>query len=398
MRSALILLSALLATTPLAAQTIVFDPHLDLPKSATAAGWDGRSDPTSQFDLERAKKGGLTTAAIALFVPQGSRTPEALAAARRDFVVRDAAIHAIADRNPALAAFARSPADVRRIVASGKVAIVESLLNTWPLGDDLDAFDRWHTKGASIFGFVHAGNNQFADSSRPSLPLGDKPGENGGLSPLGKQAVKRLNDLGVLIDVSQLSDAAFDQVLALSRAPVIATHSDLRSLVDNGRNLTDAQLDALKAKGGVIGINAFSAYLRARSPETLNAVRALQTEYGLSPGGGVALSPQRQSDYDRRYHEIVGKEHKATVEDLVTAVDYAVKRIGIDHVALSSDFNHGGGVIGWTDVGETVNVTAVLKRHGYTPLQIAKLWGGNVLRVWQAAIDAGDSSYRVRKN
>lgn len=386
-------LAAMLATTPLAAQTIVFDPHVDLPKSAITPGWNGLSDPSSQFDLERARKGGLTTAAIALFVPQGARDPATLAAAQTAFATRDAAIHAIADRNPTYAEFARSPADVRRIVAAGKVAVVESLLNAWPLGDDLGAFDRWHARGVSIVGFVHAGHNQFADSSRPALQLGDHPAEHGGLSALGRQAVKRLNDLGVLIDVSQLSDAAFDQVLALSHAPVIATHSDVRALVDNTRNLSDTQLDVLKAKGGVIGINAFSAYLRARSPVTLKAVADLQAEYGLTPTG-KALSPERQADYDRRYHDIVGKEPVAAVSNLIDAVDYAVKRIGIDHVALSSDFNHGGGVAGWADVGETANVTTELKRRGYTQGQIDKLWGGNVLRVWQAAIDARDPAYR----
>lgn len=388
------LVAALLATTPLAAQSIVFDPHIDLPKSAVTPGWSGLSDPGSQFDLVRALKGGLTTAAIALFVPQGARDPATLAEAQKAFVVRDAAIHAIADLNPTLAGFARSPADVRRIVASGKVAVVESLLNAWPLGDDLNAFDRWHARGVGILGFVHAGHNQFADSSRPALQLGDRPAEHQGLSPLGRQAVKRLNDLGVLIDVSQLSDQAFDQVLALSRAPVIATHSDVRALVDTPRNLSDAQLDALKAKDGVIGINAFSAYLRARSPETLKAVAALQAEFGLSPAGGTLLSPDRQADYDRRYHDIVGQEPAATVSNLVDAVDFAVKRIGIDHVALSSDFNHGGGVTGWSDVGETANVTAELERRGYAPEAIDKLWGGNVLRVWQAAIDARDAGYR----
>ena len=393
MRPLLLVLTALLAAAPVAAQTIVFDTHLDLPKSAADAGWTGQSDATSQFDLEKARAGGLTVAAIAAFVPQGPRNPVALADAQAALAQRDAAIHAVADRNPKLAALALSPRDVRKIVASGRFAVVESLLNAWPLGDDLDAFDRWYARGVRILGFVHAGHNQFADSSRPALQFGDAPAENNGLSPLGRAAVKRLNDLGVLIDVSQLSDAAFDQVLALSRAPVIASHSDVRHLVDNSRNLSDNQLDALKAKGGVIAINAFSAYLHARSPETLAAVAALQKEFGL-PSAGAALSPDRQADYDRLYHDIVGREPKASVADLADAIDYAVKRIGVDHVALSSDFNHGGGVTGWSNAGETANVTAELKRRGYTSAQIAALWGGSALRVWQAAIDARDPNYR----
>ncbi|MFT3976659.1 MAG: dipeptidase [Sphingomonas bacterium] len=394
MRRLPLLAGLLLAASPLAAQTLTIDSHLDLPRDATNAGWTGLSDPTSQFDLEKAKRGGLNAAAVALFVPQGPRDPASLAKAQVELRARNAAIHAIVERNPDRATLALSPADVRRIAASGRFALIESLLNTWPLGDDLDQLDHWYGQGGRIVGFVHAGHNQFADSSRPALQFGDKPAEHGGLSPLGKAAVKRLNDLGVLIDVSQLSDAAFEQVLALSRAPVIATHSDVRSLVDTSRNLTDAQLDALKAKDGVIAINAFSAYLRPRSAATLKAVADLQREFGLSPAGGTALSPDRQADYDRRYHDIVGKEPKASVADLVDAVDYAVKRIGIDHVALSSDFNHGGGVIGWADESELPNVTAELRRRGYTPAQIDKLWSGNVLRVWQAAIDARDSHYQ----
>lgn len=121
---------------------------------------------------------------------------------------------------------------------------------------------------------------------------------------------------------------------------------------------------------------------------------ALQKEFGL-PSPGAALSPARQADYDRRYHDIVGKEPKANVADLVDAVDYAAKRIGIAHVALSSDFNHGGGVEGWSDVGETANVTAELKRRGYTTAQVEALWGGNALRVWQRAIDARDPKYQL---
>lgn len=389
-----LLLAALISAVPVGAQTLTIDPHLDLPKSALEAGWTGLNDPASQFDLTRARQGGLNAAAIALFVPQGPRNPDTLAKAQADLRARDAAIHAIAERNPTQAALALSPSDVRAIAKSGRFAVIESLLNAWPLGNDLDEFDRLYARGVRIVGFVHAGHNQFADSSRPALQFGDRRSENGGLSPLGKAAVKRLNDLGVLIDVSQLSDAAFDQVLALSRAPVIASHSDVRALVDNSRNLSDAELDALKANNGVIAINAFSAYLRARSPATLKAVSNLQQSYGLSKSGNIALSPDKQAEYDKRYHEIVGKEPKASVSELIDAVDYAVKRIGIDHVALSSDFNHGGGVTDWANVSELPNVTAELKRRGYSSEQIEKLWSGNVLRVWQAAIDARDPNYR----
>jgi microsomal dipeptidase-like Zn-dependent dipeptidase len=391
--AAFISLASLIAS-PAAAQGIVFDPHVDLPASAASPGWTGRSDSASQFDLERARRGGLNVAGLALFVPQGDRTPAALAEARWALLARHNAILGLAAANPALAELAYSPADVRRIAGTGRLAIVETLLNAWPLGDDLDEIDHWYVRGVRFLGFVHAGHNQFADSSRPALPRGERPDEQGGLTPLGKAAVRRLNDLGIVIDVSQLSDLALAQILELSRAPVIASHSVVRARVDVSRNLGDAQLDAIAAKGGVVAITAFSAYLRPDSDATRTAIAALQKEFGISSVGNAPLTAARQADYTRRYYAIRATEAKATLADLVDAIDYAVKRIGVDHVAISSDFNHGGGVTGWGDVAETGNVTAELSRRGYSAADIAKLWGGNLLRVWQRAIDLRDASYR----
>lgn len=367
---------------------IVFDPHVDLPATAASPDWTGAIDKTSQFDLERAKRGGLTAIGLALFVPQGDPSASAQAEARWSIAARYAAVRRLIDGNAGQVALALSPADVRAAQAQGKLAIVETILNAWPLGTDPAAFDGWYARGVRIVGFVHAGHNPFADSSRPAITRGERADQQGGLTELGRASVRKLNDLGVLIDVSQLSEKAFDQVLALSRAPVVATHSDVRALVDNGRNLTDAQLDAIKAKGGVVAINAFSAYLHPDSRETKAAIAALEQEFGVSPSAGKVLSASAQADYTKRYSAIRAKEPKATLAELADAIDYAVKRIGIDHVAISSDFNHGGGIVGWNDVGETGNVSAELKRRGYGDADIAKLWGENLLRVWQAAIDA----------
>lgn len=379
---------ALSLAAPAGAQ-VVFDPHVDFPASAASPGWTGLRDPGSQVDVERARRGGVTAIGLALFVPQGERSSAAQTEARWSIAARYAALRRLVDANRDQVVLAGSPADVRAAAAAGKLAIVPTILNAWPLGDDPAALDAWRAQGVRIVGFVHAGHNQFADSSRPALARGERADEQGGLTPLGRAAVTRLNDLGVLIDVSQLSDKAFDQVLAASRAPVVATHSDIRALVDNPRNLTDAQLDAIAAKGGVVAINAFSAYLHPDSAATKGAIAALQKDYGITPVAGRALSAADQAAYTKRYYAIRAAEPKATLAEFVAAVAYAVKRIGIDHVALSSDFNHGGGIVGWSDVRETGNVTAALRRHGYSNADIAKLWGGNLLRVWQAAIDAG---------
>ena len=328
---------------------LAFDTHLDLPFDYTGAAADGKT----QFDLPKAARGQLKGAALAVFVPQGPRTPEGYAKARSDAEKKYSLIKAVAEENPDRAALAYTPEDVRRIAGQGKFAVVISLLNAYPLGSDLSQIDAWYQRGVRLFGFDHAGHNDWADSSRPSAALGNGLEEHGGLSSLGKQGVARLNELGILIDVSQLSTLAFKQVLSLTKAPVIASHSGIRALVDATRNLSDEELLLLKGNGGVVQVVAFSNYLR---------------------------TPPKQPD---------GNASPATVAQLVDAIGYAVKKIGVDHVGIASDFNHGGGVAGWQNEGEAQNVTAELLRRGYSERDIAKLWGGNFLRVWGQAQKAG---------
>jgi membrane dipeptidase len=326
---------------------ITFDSHLDLPFDYTGAAEDGKT----QFDLPKVARGQLKGAALAVFVPQGPRTPEGYKKAREDADKKLALIKAVAEQNPKLAALAYSPADVHRIASEGKFAVAISLLNAYPLGSDLSQIDEWYKRGVRIFGYVHAGHNDWADSSRPNQKLGNATEEHGGLSELGKQGVARLNQLGVLIDVSQLSSPAFQQVLSLTKAPVAASHSGIKSIVNVGRNLSDEELELIRKNGGVVQIVAFSNYLRP------------------APEGATEGNPAPP----------------ATVAQLVDALDYAVKKIGIDHVGISSDFNHGGGVAGWQNEGEAQNVTVELLRRGYAEKDIAKLWGGNFLRVWGEA-------------
>jgi len=324
---------------------LAFDTHLDLPFDYAGAAEDGKT----QFDLPKVARGQLKGAALAVFVPQGPRTPEGYAKARSDAEKKYSLIKAVAEQNPDRAALAYTPDDVRRIAGQGKFAVVISLLNAYPLGSDLAQIDEWYRRGVRLFGYNHAGHNQWSDSSRPSAALKDGLAEHGGLSDLGKQGVARLNQLGMLIDASQLSTPAFQQLLSLTKAPVIASHSGVRALVDATRNLSDEELLLLKRNGGVIQVVAFGNYLRKAAENA----------------------------------------PPATVAQLVDAIDYAVKKIGADHVGIASDFNHGGGVAGWQNEGEAQNVTAELLRRGYSERDIAKLWGGNFLRVWAEAQKVG---------
>lgn len=318
---------------------IAIDSHVDLPFDYPGAATDGNT----QIDLPKAARGQLKGAALAIFVPQGPGTPEGYAKASEEAEKKYQLIKSFAEDNPDKAALVYTPADVQRIAGQGKFAVLISVLNAYPLGTDVSQIDAWYQRGVRVLGYTHAGNNQWSDSSRPSKALNDTPDQNGGLTDLGKQGVARLNQLGVLIDVSQLSTPALKQVLALTRAPVVATHSGLKAIVDASRNLSDEELDLIKQNGGVVQVVAFSNYLR-KAPE------------------GVKAGP-------------------ATVAQLVDAIAYATKRIGVDHVGIASDFNHGGGVQGWNNEGEAQNVTIELLRRGYSERDIAKLWGGNFLRV-----------------
>jgi membrane dipeptidase len=375
---------------------ITFDNHLDVPFEYGTGGLAAGIDGPTQFDLPKAERGLVKGVSIAIFVPQGARTPAGTQRAREQAQRKFEIITGIAAQYPDRAAIAYSPADLRRIEKSGKLAIVLSILNGNAIGDDLSQFDAWYKKGVRIVGFSHAGNNDLADSSRPNLLRGDKLDEHGGLSDIGKQAVSRLNDLGVVIDVSQLSANALAQVLTLTRAPVVASHSNARAIVDHPRNLSDAQLLAVKNNGGVVAVNAYSSWVRPLPADAQRKANEVRKEFGvptednlaasqpLTSAGVTVLSQEKFDEYNEKIHKIIlDPAFKATVVQYVDQVDYVVKKIGIDHVGISSDFNHGGGVIGWDNEGEALNVTAELLRRGYSEQDIQKLWGGNFLRVWE---------------
>src|SRR4051812_46501434 len=243
-------------------RAITVDAHLDIRDDFASSGALAGQDTADQFDLPKLERGGLDVAVVSLFADPAKITPENIRAARRQVDAKLAALTRFVASNPQRLEFARSAQDIERIAGEGKHAVLLSFLNTLPLGEDLSLIEKYRNDGVRVFGFVHAQNTAFADSSRPNAAFGDKPGEHGGLTPLGQRAVAELNRLGVLIDVSQLTPAGVRQVVESSRAPVIASHSGLRSRVDVPRNLSDDELRDIAAKGGVVHVVAFAGYLK----------------------------------------------------------------------------------------------------------------------------------------
>ena len=374
--------------------TLTIDPHIDIRNDFNSPGVDPGTETAGQFDLPKLERGGLDVATVALFADPARRTPENIAAARAQIDAKLDALTRFVAAHPDRLAFAKTAADLERIPAEGKHAVLLGFLNALPLGKDVSGIQRYYDAGVRVFGFTHAGNNDFADSSRPNAGFGDRPDEAGGLTPTGREAVAILNRLGVVIDVSQLTPAGVLQTVTLTRAPVIASHSGVRGRVNATRNLTNDELRAIAGTGGVVHIVTFAAYLR-NSPEIAAAYQARVLDpFGLKPGedARAKLDAATYERYQANYRAYSSEGWKnASLGDWLDSVDYAVRLIGIDHVGLSSDFNHGGGVVGYAHVGEGPNVTRELLKRGYSEQDVAKLWGGNFFRVFKQveAVAAG---------
>ena len=363
---------------------LALDAHVDLPAGFATEVADPGVDGKNQVDLPKMERGGVDAAVFAVFAWQQARTPEEDAKTMAIGADKLAAIRRMVEWYPSRIGLARTADEVVALNAAGRKAAIIGVLNGTVLGRNAERLDEYYAAGLRQFGFVHASHNYLADSSRPLAKNGDQATLWGGLSPLGRKLVPRLNDLGIIIDVSQLSMAAFEQTLKLTRAPVVASHSGVKALVDTARNLTDGEMRAVAAGGGVVHIVTFSAYLRGPTPEFTAKVATLREKYGAPDDAAVAkLPPERANAFQGEFFGLVRAEPKADVAQFVDSIDYAVKLIGVDHVGIGTDFEHGGGVDGFRNYGEAANVTRELLRRGYPEADIGKIWSGNWLRVFR---------------
>jgi membrane dipeptidase len=393
-------------------RVIALDTHNDINPANFTADHNYTQDLDTQVNLPKMTAGGLDASFFIVYVGQGPLTAEGYDAAYKEAVAKFDAIHRLTEQiAPDKIELALTAADVRRIQTKGKKVALIGVENGYPLGDASTAIARvkeFYDRGARYLSLAHNGHSQLADSNTGEA---NNQWANNGLSDLGKQVIVELNRLGIMVDLSHPSKQANLQAIALSKAPVIASHSSARALCDHSRNMDDELLLALKKNGGVVQTVAFSTYVKTPPPPTAErtaALTALEQEFGLPAGalgrggrggggGGGAggrgrggalaqLSDDKRAEVQKRLNEVNQKfppPPRATVKDFVDHIDYLVKKIGIDHVGISSDFDGGGGVEGWNNAGETFNVTLELVRRGYTEDQIAKIWSGNLLRVME---------------
>jgi len=368
-------------------RVLTIDTHDDIPLDFATAEVDPGVRGDRQVDLVAMEAGGLDVAFFIVYVGQTARTQENYAQAQTDAMTKFEAIHRMAEEMyPNRIEIAYSADDIERIAAAGKLVAAIGIENGYVIGTELSRLQQYYDLGARYITLAHNGHNDIADSAAPRVDLGDMPSEHDGISPFGAEVIAEMNRLGIMVDVSHISKDAMLDALRLSRAPVIASHSSTRALANHPRNLDDEQLLALRDNGGVMQTVALGSFVSETQGQRNDAIRTLRDEFGLlsRDGSDLRTLPEAQrSVWDRRMREIDREWAPADVAMFVDHIDYAVELIGIDHVGISSDFDGGGGVAGWNDASETFNVTLELVRRGYDENEIAKLWGGNLLRVFR---------------
>lgn len=358
------------------ASILTVDTHCDTPMNFLLEDFDlGIKHQKGCVDFPRMKEGGLDAEFFAVFIVQGPRNDSSYDKVHREALDIFDAIHKNVERNSSMSEIALTADDAYRIKKAGKIAAFIGVENGYPLGKDISRIREYYDRGARYITLSHSRNNDICDSSTDP-----KGAENNGLSAFGNEVVKEMNRLGIMIDVSHISDKSFYDVLKVTKAPVIASHSSCRALCGSPRNLDDKMLLALKNNGGVIHICILSNYLKTPdpNPELEAKLKEIQNKYG----DYNSLSDNKKRQMRNEYRDIEKKFEKlATVKDAVDHIDHVVQVIGIDYVGIGTDFDGGGGIEGCKSVAEMKNITIELLRRGYSKEEISKIWGGNVMRV-----------------
>jgi membrane dipeptidase len=372
------------------ARMLTVDTHCDTAFSLLRTDWKigDRHDPSQRgsgkIDLPRMREGGLDAEFFAAFVGQGPRNAEGYAKAKESALRAVAAVHKMTQDYASMIGLAVDPAGARRLKREGKLTAFIGMENGYPIGLDLSNVKLFYDNDVRYITLCHSSDNDICDSSTDRRDPEDK-----GLSDFGRQVVAECNRLGMIVDISHASDKSFYDVLAATKAPIIASHSSCRAVCDNPRNLTDEELRALARNGGVVQICFLGAYVKTPPviPEREKAIKELEAKYG--PVRGIRDDSLRAKAMAEM--AAINEKHplaRPNVKDLVDHIDHVRKVVGIDYVGIGTDFDGGGGIVGCDDVSGMIHVTEELIRRGYTDREIEKIWGGNFFRVFERVIAA----------
>lgn len=379
-------------------KVITIDTHNDINVKNFTDSINYTQRLETQVNFPKMVEGKLDVSWLIVYTGQDSLNASGYAKAEANAMAKFDAIHRLCnDIAPDQIELALNSDDVLRIQKAGKKVAMIGVENAYPIGEDLSKFEEYHKKGARYISLSHNGHSQFCDSNTGEK---DSIWLYNGLSKLGEEAVKEMNRLGIMIDVSHPSKESMKQMIALSKAPIIASHSSARALCNHSRNLDDEQLALMKENGGVVQTVAFTSYLNTEKNDARAAfMKGIYQKIADSIGVNwyersqfSSISNDERASFMANYRKVMkmGEEMVASdatappavdVSDFVNHIDYLVEKMGIDHVGISSDFDGGGGIEGWSDASETMNVTLELVKRGYTEEEIGKLWGDNLMRV-----------------
>jgi membrane dipeptidase len=358
------------------ASILTVDTHCDTPMEFSGSDFDlGVRHDDGCVDFPRMVEGGLDAEFFAVFIGQGPRNDSSYNKVHQEALDNFKAIIKNLEKNSAMAEIAKTADDAYRLEKAGKIAAFIGVENGYPVGRDISRIRQYYDLGARYITLAHTKNNDICDSSTD--PAGP---ESNGLSSFGTEVVKEMNRIGMMVDVSHISDKSFFDVLRVTNAPVIASHSSCRALCCSPRNITDDMLLALKENGGVIQICILSDYLKTPEPNPemearLKEFKAKYSDYNALPD---TVKKQVRTEYraiQKRYEKL------ATVKDVVDHIDHVVQVVGVDYVGIGTDFDGGGEVDGCRTVAEMKNITTEMLRRGYSKADITKIWGGNIMRV-----------------
>ena len=371
------------------AEIITFDSHIDIPFDFMEnSKHDPGDNSDMQVDIPKMQKGGMDAGFFVVYVPQGPLNEAGFKNAKKLAEKKFKAIVNMTRSYSSKITLALSPKDIYRAKENNLLSAAIGIENGYTIGEDISLLDYYYSLGARYMTLAHIGHNQISDSSIPSKRLNNSEKMHNGISPFGKKVIKRMNNIGMMVDISHISEEAAFEAIQLSRSPVIASHSCAKSIADHPRNLSDDLILALASKGGVIQVVAFPNYVKVDNSRFF-AIMELGKEVAKIYGNRNFIPSMHaiKDEYTEGMKEINKRYPLPSVDDLIDHIDYIVELVGIDYVGISSDFGGGGILEGWIDASQTNFVTERLRKRGYSENDIKKIWGENILRVWREVED-----------
>ena len=369
----------------LRAEYLTLDSHIDIPFDYMInPEHDPGNDTEMQVDFQKMLEGNLDGGFFIVYVGQSELNKNGYQEAKEKAIIKFNAINKMVEKYPNKIVLVKSPEEVYEAKRDKKLFAAIGIENGYVIGEDIELLKYYYDLGARYMTLSHIGHNQISDSSLPKKSLNNDIEMHGGLSNFGKITVKKMNELGMMIDISHVSDKSALQAIKLSHHPVIASHSGARSVADHPRNIPDNIIREIAKKGGVVQVVAFSSYVKVNKKRTESIVSLRDSILAMT--GDKNFIPEKHMkliEYKNGMDKINKEFPLPGIDSFIDHIDHIVDLVGIDYVGISSDFGGGGGIEGWSNASQTFNITNSLLLRGYSKDEVNKIWSENFLRVWK---------------